>query len=243
MREGYHLSIRERLLYGGVAGLIGVAVTMVFYHSIWIALLVGLVLFGVYPEFCREALAKRRQWVLVLEFKEVLYSLAAALRAGRSLENALDAVWEDMDPRITPCLYKEWEIIRGQLQMRIRAEDCLKELAYRSGVEEIQSLADVIEISKKSEGDIVQIIENTVRLLQDKIEIRGEMHVLLAKKKMEQKIVNTMPFLIIIMLLFIAPDYLAPLYETVQGRIIMTLCAGMAGGSFWLSRKISDIEL
>lgn len=223
--------------------MIGAAVAMIFYQNIWIALVAAGFLFGVYPELCKETLAKRRQWILVTEFKEVLYCLAAALRAGRSLENALEAVWEDMDPRITPCLYKEWQIIRAQLQIRVRAEDCLKELAKRSGVEEIRSLADVIEISKKSEGDIVQIVENTVRLLQDKIEIQGEMHVLLAKKKMEQKIVNVMPFLVILMLLFIAPDYLEPLYKTITGRVIMTLCTGMAGGSFWLSKKFSTIEL
>ena len=156
---------------------------------------------------------------------------------------ALQAAWEDMDPTITPLLYKEWQWMLNRLQVNTTAENCLKELAQNSDVEEIQSLAEIIEIGKKSQGDVIKIIENTVGILQDKIEMQEEVQVLLAKKRMEQRIINVMPFLVLGMLLLISPDYLVPLYTTLQGRVIMSICVLITIGSFWLSRRIAEIDI
>ena len=199
--------------------------------------------FFVYPELCRRSLREKRKRQLIREFREVLGSLVTALRAGRSLEMALQAAWEDMDPTITPLLYKEWRWMLNRLQVNTTAENCLKELAQNSDVEEIQSLAEIIEIGKKSQGDVIKIIENTVGILQDKIEMQEEVQVLLAKKRMEQRIINVMPFLVLGMLLLISPDYLAPLYTTLQGRVIMSICVLITIGNFWLSRRIAEIDI
>lgn len=244
MKKKYtKIGAKERLLYGGAAGVFGILAVMIFYQNWVTAAAVGVILFFIYPELCRNALAEKRKRILIREFREVLYNLITALRAGRSLERALEAVWEDMDPEATPLLYKEWEIMLGRLQVNVSAENCLKELADTCDIEEIQSLAEIIEISKKSQGDLVKILENTVRLLRDKIEIQEEVHVILAKKRMEQKIINTMPFVILGMLLLISPEYLAPLYESVKGRIIMSICVVLTAGSLWLSRRIAEIDI
>lgn len=237
------IAIKDRLLYGGIAGTAGALAVMIFYQNWFAAALVGTALCIVYPELCRNFLREKRKRILVREFREVLYSLITALRAGRSLERALEAVWQDMDPIATPLLYVEWQIMLRRLQVNVPAEECLKELAQQCDIEEIQSLAEVIEISKRSQGDIVKILENTVGLLRDKIEIQEEVHVILAKKRMEQKIINLMPFIILGMLLLISPEYLAPLYESIKGRLIMSACVLLTAGSFWLSRRIAEIEI
>ena len=73
--------------------------------------------------------------------------------------------------------------------------------------------------------------------------MQEEVQVLLAKKRMEQRIINVMPFLVLGMLLLISPDYLAPLYTTLQGRVIMSICVLITIGSFWLSRRIAEIDI
>ena len=90
---------------------------------------------------------------------------------------------------------------------------------------------------------MVRVMENTIQLLQERMEIQGELQVLLAKKKTEQKILNLMPFLVIGLLLLMAPEYLQPLYRSLQGQIIMTVCALLTVISVLLSRKIAKIAL
>jgi tight adherence protein B len=234
---------KDRLLYGGAAGLSGFLATMIFYQNVIAAGIVGVLLCIVYPELCRKTLAEKKKRKLVREFREILSSMITALRAGRSLERALEAVGEDMDPEVTPLLYPEWMRMLGRLQVNVSAEHGLKELAYTCGIEEIESLAETIEISKKSQGDLIRVMENTAALLRDKIEMQEEVHVMLAKKRLEQRIINIMPFAVLGMLLLISPDYLAPLYTSLKGRLIMSSCVLLTAGSLWLSRHIADIEI
>jgi tight adherence protein B len=62
-------------------------------------------------------------------------------------------------------------------------------------------------------------------------------------KKTEQKILNIMPFAVIGLLLMMSPDYLSPLYDSIQGQIIMTVCVALTIMSYLLSKKIADIAL
>lgn len=239
----YRLSLQQWSA-ASMAGMVGASgLMMIFYRNIWIILAAGAAGAILFPKIRKTQLIQKRQQQLQLEFKEALYSLIVSLRAGRSMEGAFAASLEDLDPVITPHIYREWEEIVKQLQVGFSVEDSLEDFAQRSGVEEIQSFARTIEICKRSEGDVTRVMENTIHLLQERMEIQMELKILLTKKKTEQKILNLMPFAVIGLLLMMSPDYLSPLYECLQGQLIMTACVGLTLLSYILSKKIADISL
>ena len=218
-------------------------VMMLFYRS-WPMLTAGAVLGGILcPGLIREELLERQKTGLSEEFQEALYDLMVGLRSGRSLEGAFLSAAEDMDPWLMPLLYEEWTRIGGQIRLGIPVEQCLQDLAERSGMEEMETFARSVEVCKRSEGNIALIMENTVRMLQDRMELRAELKVLLAKKKLEQRIMTVMPFVILGMLILMSPDYLAPLYTSVRGYLIMAVCGVITVFSVLLSRKMVRIDL
>ncbi len=87
------------------------------------------------------------------------------------------------------------------------------------------------------------IMQDTIRMIQDRMEIRAELKVLLAQKKLEQRIMTIMPFVIVAMLLIMSPDYLQPLYTSVRGYLIMAICGVISIMSVLLSRKMVQIDL
>lgn len=239
----FHLNPGQWLL-GVILGavLLGVITTMFFRK--WPLILAGAVLGAAAgPRMLRRRNMEKRRQQLSVEFKDALYDLTVGLRAGRSLEGAFSAALEDMDARITPLLYQEWKHVVGQSKLGIPVEDSLRDLGERSGIEEISSFARAVEICKRSEGNIAVLMENTIRMLQDRMEIREDLRVLLAQKRIEQRIMNVMPFVILILLMVLSPDYLAPLYTSVRGYLIMAVCAIISIISIFLSRKIVQIEL
>ena len=243
MNRNYVLSIKQWIRYGGMAGCIAFGTALIFYQNLVVGCIAAGCAAAVYPLYKRRDLEAKQQQKIALEFKECLYGLVAALRSGRSLEGAFEASLEDMDPELTPVLFHEWQIIIGKLRVNQRIEDALEDFARRSGVEEISSFAQSRQICKRTEGNIAKVIENTAGLLQEKIEIQGEVQVALAKKKMEQKILNVMPVAVLSLLLLLSPDYLAPLYSSFQGRMIMTVCAGLAIASYCISKRMADIAI
>ena len=239
----YRLTVKQWCL-SGLVGIVGaVCMVMIFYRNQWITLLSGVCGAVIVPYMYKQQLIQRRRQQLSLEFKEALYSLVVSLRAGRSLEGAFTASLEDLDPIMMPLIYREWGAIINQIQVGFTIEDSLEDLGNRSGIEEIQSFARTITICKRTEGDVARVMENTIHLLQERMEIQNELRVLLIKKKTEQKILNLMPFVVIGLLLLMSPDYLSPLYDCLQGQIIMTVCVFLTFLSYILSKKISDIVL
>ena len=237
------LSLRQWLLWSmvGMAG--AICMIMIFYRNTVMIMMAGVVGAVVLPHIQKENFIQKRQQQLSIEFKDALYSLVMSLRAGRSVEGAFEASLEDLDPVMMPYIYREWREIVEQLRVGFTVEDGLEDLGLRSGIEEIRSFGRMIAICKRSEGDVARVMENTIQLLQERMEIQTELKLLLTKKKTEQKILNIMPFVVVGLLLMMSPDYLTPLYNCVQGQIIMTVCVALTIASYMLSKKIADITL
>lgn len=228
----------------GVTGAAGaMAMIMIFYRNWLMIVLAGFVGAIMLPRMRKEHLIQKRQQQLSLEFKDALYSLVVSLRAGRSVEGAFTASLEDLDPIMTPLIYQEWSELVKQFWVGFTVEEGLEDLGRRSGIEEIRSFGRMISICKRSEGDVARVMENTIQLLQERMEIQSELKLLLTKKKTEQRILNMMPFVVVGLLLMMSPEYLSPLYDCIQGQIIMTVCVGLTVVSYVLSKKIADIAL
>lgn len=239
----YRLSLQQKVMSILVGSAGAVSMVMIFYRSVWMMIAACIVGGVAAPQIYKKQLIQKRQKQLQLEFKDALYSLIVALRAGRSMEGAFISALEDMDRTMTPYIYQEWKSIAEQLQVGFPVEDCLEDFGVRSGIEEIRSFARTIEVCKRTEGDLARVMENTIHLLQERMEIQMELKVLLTRKKTEQKILNIMPFLVIGLLLLMSPDYLDPLYNCLQGQMIMTICVGITLFSYFLSRKMANIML
>ena len=83
----YHYSFKEHIRYFSEAVLLILLVSYLFYHSLFAVLL----LIPFYPIFlkikARQLLQQQKQ-ELCQQFKEAIFSVAAALNAGYSVENA-----------------------------------------------------------------------------------------------------------------------------------------------------------
>ena len=111
----------------------------------------------------------------------------------------------------------------------IPLEQTLQDFARRSGVEDILSFSEVFLFAKRQGANFVQIIENTTYHMKDKQETEEEIQILAASKKLEQKIMNVIPVLI--------------LYGNWFGILFMTGCLAAYGAALVLSDRILDIRV
>ena len=87
------------------------------------------------------------------------------------------------------------------------------------------------------------IIKNTVTRMSDKIEVKREITTMLSEKQLEQRIMNWIPFLIILYVGISSPGFLDILYHNPLGTVIMSVCLLIYGVSFYMGKKIVDIEV
>ena len=242
--DTYIMSARQKITYSLFFIAIVFLMAYIFYHSIFISLLIcpsGVL----YLKYKKTALINARKKELNIEFKELLASLASSLSAGKSIERAFESSIDDLlilYPDGEADIIKETKIIISRLSLNTPIEEALSDFALRSGIADIKNFSDVIYTSKRTGGNLVQAVKNAAAIINDKIEIKQEIDTMLAARKFEQKVLNILPIGIILVLSTTSWEYMQPVFTTAIGRVVMTVCMLMIALSWLISSKIMNIK-
>ena len=241
--DEYLLSPGEWILalMKGIAILLLIA--YVFYRSP-VAFFIALPALAVIIVKERRSTVDKRRHELMLQFREMMHGVIAGLQAGYSIENAFVQVYEDMCLLYGPgaMISCELKTLRRKLRNNLNIEDALDDMAKRAHVQDITDFAEVFRIAKRSGGDLPAILRNTADLISDRIEVQREINTRISAKKMEQGIMNLVPFGIILYIDTTSPGFFDPLYHNVFGVAVMTVLLAVYIAAYVLAGKILDIE-
>lgn len=234
----------EKVLILGKSAAAVFIINYFFYRSIWAMLPLSLV--GVmYYRMEKEALLLKKKEETREQFKELMLLVSTGQKAGYSAENAFLSAYQDMrvlygeDSNICEML----RILRTGRENNVEFSALWHQLGSEVDIPEIQEFASVYEISGKSSGNMAAVMEKTAGIIARKMETEKEIEVLLSARKYEQKIMNSMPFLIMLYISITSPGYFDKLYHSFIGVAVMTLCLGIYLGAYILSRKIAFVKL
>lgn len=241
----YHLSFQEVLLALGKGAAVSALFAYIFYRS--------MLVFGFMLPLCcgiliwreRRQRLKRRKRMLAQQFKEAMVILAASLSAGYAVENAMAVSLEELRLLYGEqgLIVREFSGMVQQIRTNRNVEQVLAEFARRSGLEDVQNLAEVLGIGKRTGGDLGSIMRHTAEVIRDKMQVKEEIITLTTSRQFEQKIMNMIPFFIIVYVEGSSPGFFDQMYCTGMGRGLMTMCLILYLTAFWLSERILDIEV
>ena len=241
----YDLSGKEKLLFYSVGCICIFTVVYLFYHSLWLSIISGVLVCFFIP-YVKKYLAVKRMNLINIQFKDMLYSLSASIAAGRQMEEAiieaeenLSVMYGDEEPIMMELRYMKINIVENKESDKL----LLKDFAFRSKSEDIDNFVQVYITCRNMGGDLEKIIRHTTEILTDKMSIDREIKVITSQKKTEGRIISAMPVIMLLMMNIFSYSYISPLYETAAGRIIMTgaLCLMIWG--IYLMEKFSEIEI
>ena len=171
--------------------------------------------------------------------------LASYLGAGYSLENGLAMCTGELEGIYGKqgMITEEFAILASGVRMNRPVELLLMELGARSGLEDVEHFAQVFAAARRSGGELVGIINYTAGIIRDKVQVQEEIHTMTASREFEQKIMNGIPFLIVLYIDLTSPGFFRVMYETMMGRTVMTICLAVYLGAWLLSKRILEIEV
>lgn len=240
----YKLVPKELWKCMGKAILLAAALAYLFYDS-WLGLLMIPLLFLIIKRHAIQQGKKERQSKLAKEFLDALRSVSASLLAGLSMENA----WREAQREIErlygreSLMGRELEVINHSVACNMPLEQLLSDFGERSGNGDIASFAEVFAFAKRSGGNFITIIEGTSEHMRAAYETEREIQVMVASRKMEQKVMNVMPMLILAYLKLTSTGFLDVLYRNLLGVCFMTVCLLLYGGAMVLAEKILNIKM
>jgi tight adherence protein B len=179
------------------------------------------------------------------QFRDSIQTMAGALKAGYSVENAIRETNRDLigmydaNTRIR----KEYGQMVRKLDLNLSVVTVLNEFAAEVKQEDVTNFITVYAAAKVSGGDSIAIIRDAARTIGEKIDTEREIQTMLAAKKLEFEIMSVIPFIMILYMKMTFGEFLSVLYGTWTGCIVMSICLVLYLGAYRFGRRILQIEI
>lgn len=226
------------------AVLLDAMLAYLFYNT-WAAAVVLIPVGIFYLHQWREDYCRKKEQEFREQFQNGMQILASALKAGYSVENAVRETEKDLRPLYPEDCRIRREFIRmiHELDMNLTAEQVLKDMARRIRQEDVDNFVTVFATAKRTGGDSISILKNTVQMIGEKIEVEREIQTLLAAKKLEFNVMCVIPLGMVLYMRMTFPEFLSVLYGNLVGGIMMSVCLGVYAFAWRLGTKMVQIEV
>lgn len=241
----YELNKKEKIVLYSCLGIVAPTLSMLLYRNILFALLI-IPFTSRIKVFAEEHLARRRKKRYMAEFKDFLFMASTAIGAGRSMK---DAIGESI-PSLSNIHGSDAVLVRDLTKAYERMEKgrendvaVLNEMADASGLEDVSDFVTIYAICKSSGASLITALNKAAGVIMEKMSIENEIEELVKRKESEGLVILIMPALVLLFLNIFAPDYIAPMYESIAGRMIMSVCAAGTVGVYVMIQKITNVDV
>lgn len=215
-----------------IAGAIAVTIgALVFLIGGPIVALLSMVISFVATRAYVSYKAKKRTALFVDQLPGTLQLLAGALRAGHALPQAAETVAREAE---TPTADEFHRLVTEHRLGRDFGE-ALDAMDARVGSEDFTWVVQAIEIHREVGGDLAEVLDNVHSTMRDRSFIRRQFKALSAEGRYSAYLIVSLPFLVCLALAIINPDYIAPLFNTPKGLLVVTIALSLiAAGGLWM---------
>ena len=239
----YHMSAVQKAVTFACGAAGGYLTGYLFYESILLSLITGLLCGGILLPVRRNYIIKKRRETLLLQFKDALESLNTSIGAGENTTDAFLTAQKDMEYQYSEDSYiaRELATINEGICNNINLEVMLLDLSDRSGLEDINSFANVFETCFRKGGNVKEVIKNTYQIICDKIDIAQEIKTMVAAQTNEQHVMMVMPVAFVFLLKMLGDEVID--LTSSSGRSATTVAVVLFVAAFLIGKKILDIKV
>lgn len=239
--EGAGLPIRTAewsLLHIG-SGIGGGLLLLVATRGAVLGAILGLVLGLAGPWVFLAMRKSRRETRFLAQLPDTLQLLAGSLAAGYSLPQAMDAVVREAQPPIR----EEFNRALVETRLGMPPEDSLDGIADRTASRDFSWIVMAIRIQRDVGGNLAELLSTVAETLRERERLRRQVKALSAEGRLSGLILGCLPLVFALFLIFTKPDYIAPLFQTPLGLLLLAAGSAMlVVGGVWMA-KVVNVEV
>lgn len=180
----------------------------------------------------------RRRAAFSDQLPDVLQLIVGSLRSGFSLAQAVDAVVRDG----TQPAAAEFSRALAETRIGVELEHGLNHVASRMACEELRWVVMATRIQREVGGNLAEVLTNTVETMRERAQTRRHVRALSAEGRLSGYIIVGLPIVLAAGLTFTKPEYMAPLYNTPFGLVMVAGSAVLiVVGALWI-RVLVKVE-
>ena len=221
----------------GLLTVVAFVVAMFFVHNIVLALLATIIVPWLAWILARRQIDKR-QTLFDQQFVDALELGARSLHAGHPFGGTLRMMSREVPAPVGPIFAD----ICQQQDFGIGLDTALQQAAEQSDQANMRILATAVAMHQKSGGSMADMLERLAHVMRDRVRLDHRIHVLTAQTQFSKRILLLIPVVMFVLLNFVNPHYMRPLYSTATGREIMLTAAAFLAIGGWIMNKMAKID-
>jgi len=240
----YQFGKKDYIKYA-LLGMIGVFLILYLFYDQLIVSIIGSILGIYFIKYMKQYHYNAYKREIKKQFKEGLYALSSSIQVGKSIESAFVLAVEDLRLLYdeTDFIIRHFKKIISKLSMNIPIENALLDFAIEAEDEDIHNFVIILISTKRSGGNIIEIMRSTSNVIHDKLEILDGIKLLVTQKKYEQHIMMLIMPVLVCYLKFNAKSIMEVMYSTWTGRCVMSISLLLYFLSYYIGYKIVSIEV
>ena len=181
----------------------------------------------------------RRKQSFTEQLGDCLTTVANALRAGYSFQQAMDVVAREMEPPMST----EFARVTADVAMGVSLETALDQMNHRIKSSDFELVVTAVLIQREVGGNLAQILDTISDTINERIRMKREINALTAQGRFSAWVLLILPFIVAAFCYFFNYDQFMMLFEEESGRMALIGAVILEVIGFFVIQKIVDIEL
>jgi tight adherence protein B len=171
-------------------------------------------------------------------FPEALDSLSRALRAGYPLAAAFEAAASEYPEPLSGELRRA----RDEWNLGVGWDQALDNLSRRIPIAEVRLFVAAVKLQNRMGGRLNDVLARLSETMRDSVALDSEVRSISAHSRLTGLVLTIMPLAIAVFMLAVNPAYIAVLFESPEGRAVVSLAIAANVAAHLLIRKIARIR-
>lgn len=184
-----------------------------YFYSGLIGYILGWLLIDQFYAFRK----RRRLHSIDSNLINALSAMNSAFRSGNSIGQAVKIVNDELEGFVG----EEFGFIYKDISLGLSVSEAFERFADRVPLEEVQLITSTISISSYLGGDITKVFESIEISILNRRRVIDEVNAITSTARSTGNIMIGIPFLLIVAIQFIMPDFFEPLFESDIGYLLI----------------------
>jgi tight adherence protein B len=209
------------------------------YRSGAIGALSGAALGAFIPRLLLKRAQNKRIAAFESQLPEALDMLVNALKAGYSLQAAMDFVGREFPEPLGP----EFARFYDEQRLGIDVRTALLRMQERIATTDTRMFVTSLLIQRESGGNLGEILSTISNLMRERAAFRGQVATLVAEPKASAKVLSSLPPVIFLLLNWMDPTFTRPLLERQAGHWVLIYAAVSTIIGYFVMLKMADVDM
>lgn len=191
------------------------------------------------PTFYLMRKKDRRFFEFSKQFPDALNLMASSLRAGHPLFSAMDIVTDEMPTPICDV----FGTARKDISLGIDTKDAFFNMTKMMPESvDLRFFITAVLIQKEVGGNLAELLDSLSGTIRERFKLMGQLRVQTAQSRIAGSVLCAVPPIIALVISFMNPDYMQPLFTTQDGKIALAIAVTLMVLGMVSIKKISTIE-